>query len=62
MKLKLLTLDGFVLPLLASSCATELEFDRKAQHVSVKGEHAFMPPGPQDLRGPCPGLNALANQ
>ena len=24
-------------------------------------EHPFMVPGPNDLRGPCPGLNTLAN-
>ncbi|EMD60093.1 hypothetical protein GGP41_009491 [Bipolaris sorokiniana] len=23
--------------------------------------HAYTPPGPNDIRGPCPGLNALAN-
>lgn len=23
--------------------------------------HAFVAPGPTDQRGPCPGLNALAN-
>lgn len=23
--------------------------------------HAFMTPGPNDIRGPCPGLNAAAN-
>ena len=23
--------------------------------------HQFMPPGPNDARGPCPGLNAMAN-
>lgn len=23
--------------------------------------HPFMQPGPDDLRGPCPGLNTLAN-
>ena len=23
--------------------------------------HAFEAPGPNDIRGPCPGLNALAN-
>lgn len=24
-------------------------------------EHPFIAPGPNDLRGPCPGLNTLAN-
>ncbi|KAB8304952.1 hypothetical protein EYC80_004269 [Monilinia laxa] len=32
-----------------------------AQIIDVSGAHAFVPPGPDDLRGPCPGLNALAN-
>lgn len=37
-------------------------FDVEAQRIDVSGEHAFVPPGPGDKRGPCPGLNALANQ
>lgn len=38
-------------------------FDAKAQYVNVsKGSgHEFVPPGANDLRGPCPGLNAFAN-
>ena len=24
-------------------------------------EHPYIPPGPNDRRGPCPGLNTLAN-
>jgi len=36
-------------------------FDAEAQYVSTTGAHAFVPPGPNDLRGPCPGLNAMAN-
>ena len=31
------------------------------QLVDVTGEYAWVAPGPGDLRGPCPGLNALAN-
>ncbi|GAB7343078.1 hypothetical protein MBLNU457_1161t1 [Dothideomycetes sp. NU457] len=31
------------------------------QLIPVDGEHAFVPPGPGDARGPCPGLNAMAN-
>ena len=31
------------------------------QLVDVTGEHAWVAPGPNDIRGPCPGLNALAN-
>lgn len=36
-------------------------FDANAQRIDVAGDHAFLPPGHGDLRGPCPGLNALAN-
>ncbi|KAL8708127.1 MAG: hypothetical protein Q9220_006981 [cf. Caloplaca sp. 1 TL-2023] len=31
------------------------------QLIDVTGAHAWKAPGPNDLRGPCPGLNALAN-
>jgi hypothetical protein len=38
-------------------------FDPAAQLVDVTGAHAFTPPDfdAGDQRGPCPGLNALAN-
>ncbi|KZF24852.1 Cloroperoxidase [Xylona heveae TC161] len=38
-------------------------FDPEAQLIDVSGDHAFVPPNfdAGDLRGPCPGLNALAN-
>jgi Peroxidase, family 2 len=38
-------------------------FDPAAQLVDVTSEHAFVPPNfaAGDQRGPCPGLNALAN-
>ncbi|KAH0340818.1 Cloroperoxidase, partial [Aureobasidium melanogenum] len=36
-------------------------FDAASQLVDVSGKHAFTPPGSGDQRGPCPGLNALAN-
>ncbi len=38
-------------------------FDAAAQRIDVSGQHAFVPPDftAGDLRGPCPGLNALAN-
>lgn len=38
-------------------------FDPAAQLVDVTGKHAFTPPNfdAGDQRGPCPGLNALAN-
>ena len=31
------------------------------QLIDVTGEYAWVAPGPNDIRGPCPGLNALAN-
>ena len=31
------------------------------QLIDVTGTYAWKAPGPKDLRGPCPGLNALAN-
>ncbi|KAG5913184.1 hypothetical protein E4U42_001389 [Claviceps africana] len=37
------------------------EFDAEAQRVSVHGDHEYRDPGPNDMRGPCPGLNAAAN-
>ncbi|KAB8300543.1 hypothetical protein EYC80_000703 [Monilinia laxa] len=36
-------------------------FSAEDQFVSTSGAHAFVPPGPNDIRGPCPGLNAAAN-
>ena len=36
-------------------------FDPTAQHVSTTGVYAWVAPGSGDQRGPCPGLNALAN-
>ncbi|KAG7575281.1 hypothetical protein FFLO_00445 [Filobasidium floriforme] len=39
----------------------QLGFNADAQRIDVSGDHAFKPPGAGDLRGPCPGLNALAN-
>ena len=41
-------------------------FNATAQYVSNKGTHAFNPPSnvntqTGDQRGPCPGLNAMAN-
>ena len=40
---------------------TTPEFDAAAQYVDTTGEHAWKAPGKHDQRGPCPGLNALAN-
>ncbi|PVH72679.1 Cloroperoxidase [Cadophora sp. DSE1049] len=38
-------------------------FNERLQHVSTTGEHAFVAPNlaAGDQRGPCPGLNAMAN-
>ncbi|CAI6341405.1 unnamed protein product [Periconia digitata] len=36
-------------------------FDADAQRISTTGAHAYIAPGSNDVRGPCPGLNALAN-
>ena len=36
-------------------------FNATEQLVSVSGDHVWMAPGPNDIRGPCPGLNAAAN-
>lgn len=38
-------------------------FDAATQYVSTTGEHAFVAPDFEagDVRGPCPGLNAMAN-
>ena len=29
--------------------------------VVADAQHPFIAPGPNDIRGPCPGLNTLAN-
>lgn len=36
-------------------------FDPIAQRISTTGANTFIPPGPTDNRGNCPGLNVLAN-
>jgi hypothetical protein len=38
-------------------------FNAKAQYINVTAGsgHEYVAPGPNDLRGPCPGLNAFAN-
>ncbi|KAI4154341.1 MAG: hypothetical protein LQ340_001735 [Diploschistes diacapsis] len=36
-------------------------FNAELQYVSNAGAHAFVAPGEGDQRGPCPGLNAMAN-
>jgi len=35
--------------------------ERQLVNVSKGSGHEYVAPGPNDLRGPCPGLNALAN-
>ncbi|KAF7358140.1 hypothetical protein MVEN_00862100 [Mycena venus] len=32
-----------------------------SQLIDVTGAHVYVPAGPGDFRGPCPGLNAMAN-
>lgn len=39
----------------------QVQFDPVRQKVDVTGEHIFKAPRVNDLRGPCPGLNAMAN-
>ena len=36
-------------------------FDEADQLVSVTGQNAYASPAPDEIRGPCPGLNAAAN-
>lgn len=36
-------------------------FDEKLQFVDLTGDNEWRAPGPNDERGPCAGLNALAN-
>ncbi|KAF2173462.1 hypothetical protein M409DRAFT_15744 [Zasmidium cellare ATCC 36951] len=36
-------------------------FDATEQYVSNTGEHAYASPAADEIRGPCPGLNAAAN-
>ena len=38
-----------------------LTFNEEDQLVSITGEHAYVSPAPDEIRGPCPGLNAAAN-
>lgn len=39
----------------------QVPFDPVAQKIDVTGDHVWVAPRPSDLRGPCPGLNVLAN-
>ncbi|KAF7196120.1 Dothistromin biosynthesis peroxidase dotB [Pseudocercospora fuligena] len=38
-----------------------LTFNEKDQYVSTTGDHAYASPAADEIRGPCPGLNAAAN-
>lgn len=38
-----------------------LTFNPADQLVSVTGQYAYASPAPDEIRGPCPGLNAAAN-
>ncbi|CAE6341243.1 unnamed protein product [Rhizoctonia solani] len=44
-----------------SNVASLATFDPVKQKIDVSGKYAFQAPRPGDKRGPCPGLNALAN-
>ncbi|QDS71386.1 hypothetical protein FKW77_002847 [Venturia effusa] len=61
--MKLLTIIGsLVAGAVASPLLKKSDFNATKQCFDLTcGEHKFVPPGPKDLRGPCPGLNALAN-
>lgn len=39
----------------------EHNFNAKAQYISTSGKYSWKAPGKTDQRGPCPGLNAMAN-
>ncbi|OSS52535.1 hypothetical protein B5807_03023 [Epicoccum nigrum] len=36
-------------------------FNAEAQRISITGDHKYIKPGSNDLRGACPGLNVMAN-
>ncbi|CAE6341197.1 unnamed protein product [Rhizoctonia solani] len=44
-----------------SNAVPPTTFDPVKQKIDVSGKYAFQAPRPGDKRGPCPGLNALAN-
>ena len=48
-------------PHLTGELKKRATFDPVAQKVSTSGAHAWVAPKAGDQRGPCPGLNALAN-
>jgi len=55
-------LDGTIAAYEASRAKRAVGFNAAKQYVSNQGEHAFVAPNLNvDARGPCPGLNAMAN-
>lgn len=54
-----LVATGSAMPGLVDRQATG--FNPSTQAVSVTGSNAWQAPGSSDMRGPCPGLNAMAN-
>lgn len=44
-----------------SDLSRRQSFDPASQHIDVSNAHAYQAPGPADLRGPCPAMNAVAN-
>ena len=44
-----------------ASSSTAPTFSASDQLISTSGLYEFVAPGPLDARGPCPGLNAMAN-
>ncbi|CAH0395148.1 unnamed protein product [Bemisia tabaci] len=54
---------ALTLALADQALSLSLPFNADAQLISTSGEHEFVPPNFEagDQRGPCPGLNALAN-
>ncbi|KAJ7835035.1 Chloroperoxidase [Mycena leptocephala] len=50
--------SAWISPAKRTTNATNFDTNRL---IDVTGAHAFVEAGPNDFRGPCPGLNALAN-
>ena len=46
---------------LLATAITAQSFDPASQLIDVSNAHAYKAPGPTDLRGPCPAMNAVAN-
>ncbi|KAL0061586.1 hypothetical protein AAF712_011613 [Marasmius tenuissimus] len=55
---------SFLVALLTVAVSSSSNSTRRspyAEPIDVGGRHKFIPPGHGDIRGLCPGLNALAN-